>query len=74
MSARPPLPVPVQVELCDIEALIGAVITFTDATLDAMPVGLSGDALAQIDRVCTMLNGNTYLLNLASQRVRELID
>lgn len=74
MSARPPLPVPVQVELCDIEALLGAVVAYTEATLDAMPVGLSGDTLAQIDRVCTMLNGNTYLLNMASQRVRDLID
>lgn len=28
----------------------------------------------ELNRVCTMRNGDTYLLNLASQRVRELID
>lgn len=28
----------------------------------------------ELNRVCIMLNSNTYLLNLASQRVRELID
>lgn len=66
----------VEATVYDIDALIDAVAAVTAGAEHALLEASHGrgrDA-EELQRICNMLNGNKYLLTLASARVRELID